>query len=76
VSRKAVPRTLQIVHALVVEAERRGYDIACVRISEDGHGRSDWKPAQDGQLVFTINGQVKVRIWEKGAGSADRMRIS
>src|SRR5262249_51390747 len=69
VSRKALPRTLRIVQALAVEAERRGYDVACVRVNEDGYGRSDWKPAQDGQLVFTINGHaLKVRIWEKGAG--------
>jgi hypothetical protein len=52
-----------------MEAERRGYGIACAHASEDGYGHSDWKPAQDGQLVFTINGhQLKVRIWEKGAG--------
>jgi hypothetical protein len=57
------------VHALAVDAERRGYGVACVRVSEDGYGRSDWKPAQDGQLVFTINRyQLRVRIWEKGAG--------
>jgi hypothetical protein len=69
VSRKALPRTLRIVHALAVEGERRGYDISCVRVSEDSYGRSDWKPAHDGQLIFTINGhQLKVRIWEKGAG--------
>ena len=69
VSRKALPRALRIVHALALEAERRGYDIACMRIHEDSYGRSEWKPAQDGQLVLTINGhQLKVRIWEKGAG--------
>jgi hypothetical protein len=29
--------------------------------------RSEWRPAQDGQLAFAINGhQLKVRIWEKG----------
>ena len=40
------------------------------RIREDGYGRTEWKPARDGQLVFTVNGhQLKVRIWEKGAGS-------
>jgi hypothetical protein len=60
---------VRIVHALAVEAERRGYGLACMRVSEDGYGRTDWKPARDGQLVFTINGhQLNVRIWEKGAG--------
>lgn len=38
-------------------------------IHEDSYGRTEWKPARDGQLVFTVNGhQLKVRIWEKGAG--------
>jgi hypothetical protein len=69
ISRKALPRVLRIVHALAVEAERRGYGIACVRVREDGYGRTEWKPAQDGQLVFTINRhELKMRIWEKGAG--------
>jgi hypothetical protein len=69
ISRKALPRALRIVHALAVEAERRGYEIACVQVHEDRYGRTEWKPAHDGQLVFTINGhQLKMRIWEKGAG--------
>ncbi|HZR93052.1 MAG TPA: hypothetical protein VFA44_11685 [Gaiellaceae bacterium] len=69
VSRKALPRVLRIVHALAVEGERRGYEVSCVRIHEDSYGRTEWRPARDGQLVFTVNGhQLKVRIWEKGAG--------
>ncbi|HEY3945625.1 MAG TPA: hypothetical protein VGL78_10390 [Solirubrobacteraceae bacterium] len=69
VSRKALPRVLRIVHALATEAERRGYQVSCVNAREDGYGRSEWKPSQDGQLTFTIDGhQLKVRIWEKGAG--------
>jgi hypothetical protein len=69
VSRKSLPRVLRIVHALAAEAERRGYEVACVPTREDSYGRSDWKPAQDGQLVVTINGhQLKVRLSEKGVG--------
>jgi|SRR5579872_3284198 len=69
ISRKVLPRALRIVHALAVEAERRGYGTSCVRAREDGYGRTEWKPTHDGQLVFTINGhELKVRIWEKGAG--------
>jgi hypothetical protein len=69
VSRKALPRVLRIVHALAKEAERRGYQLACVRAREDSYGRSEWKPSQHGQLVFTINGhELNVRLWEKGAG--------
>jgi hypothetical protein len=69
VSRKALPRVLRIVHALAKEAERRGHQLACVRVREDAYGRSEWKPSQHGQLVFTINGhELNVRLWEKGAG--------
>ena len=69
VSRKALPRVLRIVHALAKEAERRGYQLDCVRVREDSYGRSEWRPSHDGQLVFTINGhELKVRLWEKGAG--------
>lgn len=70
ISRKALPRALRIVHALCVEAERRGYGVTCVRVQEDGYGRTEWRPARDGQLIFTIDGHdLRVRIWEKGAGT-------
>lgn len=69
VSRKALPRTLRIVHALATEAERRGHQVAGVDTQEDNYGRSEWKPAQHGQFLFTINNHtLRVRIWEKGAG--------
>lgn len=69
VSRKALPRVLRIVHALATEAERRGHRVACVQAREDSYSRSGWKPAHEGQLVFTINEHaLKVRIWERGAG--------
>ncbi len=42
-SRKALPRALRIMHALAVEAERRGYGIACVRVREDS-----WAAARSG----------------------------
>lgn len=69
ISRKALPRVLRIVHALAVEADRREHEVACVPVHEDSYGRTEWKPARDGQLVFTVNShQLKVRIWERGAG--------
>ena len=69
VSRKALPRVLRVVHALAKESERRGYAVACVTVHEDLYGRSEWRPARDGQLVFVITGhRLRVRIWEKGAG--------
>jgi hypothetical protein len=69
VSRKALPRVMRIVHGLATEAERRGYEVACVHVREDSYGRSEWKPSHEGQLAFTIRGhQLRVRIWEKGAG--------
>ena len=69
VSRTALPRVLRIVHALALEAERRGYEVACVEVHEDRYGRLEWKPARDGQLVITIRAHaLRVRIWEKGCG--------
>ena len=69
ISRAALPRATRIVQALATEVDRRGYEITCVEVREDSYGRSEWKPARDGQLVVTINGhRLMVRIWEKGAG--------
>lgn len=69
VSRNALPRVLRIIHALAHEAEKRGYEVACVKVDEDRYGRSEWSPARDGQLVVTIRGHpLPVRIWEKGCG--------
>lgn len=64
VSRKALSRTLRIVHALALEADQRGHTIACADTRNP-----DWKPTDDGQIAFTINGhRVAIRIWEKGVG--------
>jgi hypothetical protein len=69
VSRDALPRVLRIVHALAHEAEKRGYEVACVKVHEDRYGRSEWSPGRNGQLVVTIRGHaLPVRIWEKGCG--------
>lgn len=40
VSRKTLPRVLRVIHALAVEAERRGYEVACLRVQEDSYGRT------------------------------------
>jgi hypothetical protein len=69
VSRKALPRTLRIVHALAQDVERRGHHIECVAPPADSHRGAGWKPAQHGQLIVTINGHSNaLRIWEKGVG--------
>jgi hypothetical protein len=69
ISRKSLPRAVRIVHAVAVEAERRGYQVACVHVTEDSYGRREWRPPRDGQLVFTTDDhQLNVRIWEKGTG--------
>src|SRR5437764_1069648 len=68
-SRRALPRAVRIVQAFVVEVERRGYSVACVRVRPDAYGGSEWKPARDGQLTVTINNHaLQVRIWERGSG--------
>src|SRR5262249_14338527 len=43
ISRKELPRAVRIVHAIAVEAERRGYSVACVTVRPDSYGRSDWR---------------------------------
>jgi hypothetical protein len=43
--------------------------IEIVPAQRDSYGRDAWKPAQDGQLVITINGHSnRIRLWEKGVG--------
>jgi hypothetical protein len=77
VSREQLPRVLRIIHAIVVEAERRGWSVRRVPgPARDGYshlGLAGWKPSRDGQLIFEIPGgdpssphRVNVRISEKG----------
>jgi hypothetical protein len=76
ISRKALPRADGVFHSLALEVERLGYSIECVQVRKDSYGRSEWKPARDGQLLVTINGhQLKVRVWEKGSGLRGRYEV-
>jgi hypothetical protein len=69
VSRKALPRTVKIVHAIATELERRGHTVECATAPRDSYGQTDYKPKHEGQLTARIDGhEVKLRIWEKGVG--------
>jgi hypothetical protein len=67
VSRKALPRAVRIVHALAVEAQRRGYSIACEHAlqgpaREGSRGRS-------AHLEATVAGHsFSLRLFEQGVG--------
>jgi hypothetical protein len=68
VSRKTLPRVLRILHALASEAERRGHTVGCVGVG-GRYGGEEWRPAREGELVFTIRGHdLRMRISEKGCG--------
>jgi hypothetical protein len=72
VSRAAMPRALRILQAVVVEAERRGYEVTLVPDGKaDAYGRrSDWTGSKHGHLVISVNGDSEsIRVSEDGLSS-------
>jgi hypothetical protein len=72
VSRAAMPRALRILQAVIVEAERRCYDVSLVPDGEaDAYGRrSDWIGSKHGHLVISVNGDAEsIRVSEDGLSS-------
>ena len=69
VSRKQLPRSLRLVHALAGELDRRGHNLRCVRAAVGNYSRSEWNASTDGQFTVTINGhELSLRLMEKGVG--------
>ena len=67
VSRALLPRATRIIHALAVEAERRGWSAHGSGDSNNGHGRTDWTGTKDGHLGIVAQGHVFwVRMQEEG----------
>jgi hypothetical protein len=65
VSRAQLPRCLRIIHALVTEAERRGYAVANVEDAIDGRRNRGWK-GDDGHLIVTIrNHSYRLKVFEE-----------
>jgi hypothetical protein len=66
-SRQLVPRATRIIHALAVEAERRGWVARPASESKNGHGRTDWTATKDGHLQITADGtEFWLRLREDG----------
>jgi hypothetical protein len=72
VSRAALPRLLRILHGLVLEAERRGYEVALVPTPKDdryGH-RTGWSGAHHGHIIICVNDyRAAIRATEEGLQS-------
>jgi len=71
ISRAALPRASRILQALVVEAERRGYQ---VEVAPDGerkrYGHPGWSGPKDGHIVVSADGcSTAIRLSEEGLPS-------
>jgi hypothetical protein len=67
VSRALLPRVTRIVHAIAVEAERRGWSAEVSSESKNGYGRTDWTGTKDGHLQITAEKhEFWLRIQEEG----------
>jgi hypothetical protein len=71
ISRSALPRTLRILQGVVMETERRGYNVGLPTTHEPArHGRHGWTGKRDGHLCISVNGSTEaVRIHEEGLQS-------
>lgn len=70
VSAGTLSRASRFIHALLVEAERRGYEVAHVGEVHKSYGSGTWTGAQDGHFKVTINGHsYSLRIRESGLPS-------
>jgi hypothetical protein len=67
VSRAALPRAVRIVQALVVDAERRGFEAANVIAPEENYQRSSRSGATGGHISISADGHhYPLRITEEG----------
>lgn len=67
VSRVLVPRAKRIVHAIAVEAERRGWSARPPTESEDGYRRMNWTGPKNGHLYIVAEGHdFWLRVREDG----------
>jgi len=67
VSRDQLGRAVRLIHAMAVEAARRGWSPRAPRTTADASGRVGWSPAKHGHLEFAADGLlVRVRLREDG----------
>lgn len=70
VSRAALPRALRILQGLVVEAERRGHDVAVVSIEKSIRRQEGWSGPKHGHIEITADGHTSaIRVFEEGLPS-------
>ncbi len=71
VSRAELPRACRILHALIVEASRRGYDVQLARSRPAKYGNGElWTGPNDGHISIDVGDYTTaVRISEEGLGS-------
>lgn len=66
VSRAQMSRCVRILHALAIEAERRGFGVANVEGPSDRHRDDRWK-SDDGHVIITIrNHSYRLKVSEEG----------
>jgi hypothetical protein len=67
VSRAQLSRMMRIIHGLITEAERRGYDVGVTPETKDPYGRQAWSARDDGHFVVIVDGnECAVRAREEG----------
>lgn len=73
ISRALLPRATRIVHAIAVDAERRGWTATAATESKSGYRRSSWTGAKDGHLQLNARDQVfSLRLQEEGVHARGR----
>ena len=67
VSRALLPRATRMVHAIAVEAERRGWDIELPSVRDEAYGRSSWTATKHGHFqLATADDTFWFRVREEG----------
>jgi hypothetical protein len=67
VSRDLVARAARMIHAIAVEAERRGWTATASSESKNGYGRSSWTGAKNGHLQLNARDHAFwLRLQEEG----------
>jgi hypothetical protein len=70
VSKGLLPRALLLLHALAVEAERRGHTVSLAPDPQTAYGHGRWTGSRDGHLVITVDGHgYGLRLIEMGMPS-------
>jgi hypothetical protein len=78
VSSAQLPRAVRLVHALAMEAERRGYELECVPMPRGQYSSQARSSIADSQFQMSIEGhKIRLRLQEKsGPGGESRFPIT